>query len=460
MKYKIYVAHSRDERLDYRRELYIPIMQRYERHDVIVPHGNGPYIDSEQLLPTCHLMIAEVSYPSTGLGMELIWARNAKTPVLCLHRTGTVPSSSITNKFSYFIQYTSEQDMLEKIDTWLTSNESELQAKQIEQSNLLPSSNEEIFSSHHATVDYIQEAKRRIDAADLTGEQSENLYMELDKAQAFHFGRFLLEHHGVNGEWSHQLFPWRFLSTQEVLPDGVVVKPKQDEFTNDLEKFIYIEAPVSVASQQRFMLFVGLIKKTLEEATGQIQVANFPCGWMSDLCLTLKFNEALQQKIEITGFDLDAENKDGVEQLLTQYRINTPFTFCQVDATKALGSSSAYSFSEDKVGCYDFVIGHGLSLYFPEKDCQNYFLLMAAMLKPGGTLLTSTMTPSTDWRSVDTALIERQRHFFFTVCNCRFSLFHSVDKVKNMLRTAGLEVAQVVPDDANMFPAIVATKPG
>ena len=98
MKYKIYIAHSRDERFNYKEALYLPIQQRYETHDIIVPHGDKLGIDSEQLLPTCHLMIAEVSYPSTGLGMELIWAISAKTPVLCIHRKEKFPSSSITNK--------------------------------------------------------------------------------------------------------------------------------------------------------------------------------------------------------------------------------------------------------------------------------------------------------------------------------------------------------------------------
>jgi len=148
MKYRIYIAHSRDERLRYKEELYTPLKSFYENHEVVVPHGEGPYIDSEVFLPTCSLMIAEVSYPSTGLGMELIWARSANVPVLCIHKSECQVSSSVTNKFSDFISYKNLSEMVQKIDFWIVSHRNRI--KPLNSDDCLcenSGSSHEVFSS-------------------------------------------------------------------------------------------------------------------------------------------------------------------------------------------------------------------------------------------------------------------------------------------------------------------------
>jgi hypothetical protein len=67
-------------------------------------------------------MIAEVSYPSTGLGMELTWARAAGVPVLCLHQAGCEPSSSVLHVFSDRLIYKDSTDMVRKVLDWLLKN--------------------------------------------------------------------------------------------------------------------------------------------------------------------------------------------------------------------------------------------------------------------------------------------------------------------------------------------------
>lgn len=128
MKYRIYLAHSRD--FDFQNDYYKPIQTKLSEHEVHVPHmPNAPYVDSRVLLPTCSLMIAEVSYPSTGLGMELIWANDVyKIPVLCIHKKNCSPSSSVKGVFPQenIISYDNNEDMLSKIEIWMYERQSEL----------------------------------------------------------------------------------------------------------------------------------------------------------------------------------------------------------------------------------------------------------------------------------------------------------------------------------------------
>ena len=128
MRYRIYIGHSRDENLNYQEELYPPLISSLDDDEVIVPHKNGAeaQLDSEVVLQTCNLMIAEVSYASTGLGMELVWARDAGVPVLCIYKIGCQPSSSVTNRFPN-ISYENSVDMVDKVASWILEHEDKLQ---------------------------------------------------------------------------------------------------------------------------------------------------------------------------------------------------------------------------------------------------------------------------------------------------------------------------------------------
>ena len=128
MPYQIYVGHSRDPKYQYRLTLYAPLKALLQVHQVYFPHEQDgpPSINSEELLPKCQLMIAEVSYPSTGLGLELAWARTAKILVLCIHLTDCPPSSSVTSLFPHLLAYADEADLCEKIAQWITAHTAEL----------------------------------------------------------------------------------------------------------------------------------------------------------------------------------------------------------------------------------------------------------------------------------------------------------------------------------------------
>ena len=72
---KIYISHSTG--FDYQKELYEPIKnsELYNSHEIIFPHDKSSEVsNSKEVIKGCDMVIAEVSYPSTGMGIELGWA--------------------------------------------------------------------------------------------------------------------------------------------------------------------------------------------------------------------------------------------------------------------------------------------------------------------------------------------------------------------------------------------------
>ena len=126
MKYKIYFGHSRDGQFDLQEELYSPLQAGLMQYEVIFPHDKWSDIYPEILFPTCSLMIAEISYESTELGIELALASSANIPVLCLHKTSCLPSSFVTKEFFNVISYEGKADMVEKVLHWIEENKKKL----------------------------------------------------------------------------------------------------------------------------------------------------------------------------------------------------------------------------------------------------------------------------------------------------------------------------------------------
>lgn len=65
------------------------------------------------------LLIAEISNPSTGVGIELGRAQILKIPIICIHKPNTKISESLKNLTKTFISYRSKEELLEKLSKLL-----------------------------------------------------------------------------------------------------------------------------------------------------------------------------------------------------------------------------------------------------------------------------------------------------------------------------------------------------
>ena len=118
---KVYVSHSRD--FDYLNQLYKPIRTSVlnEKHDFYLPHEKAESINTKEKIKNSNLILAEVSFPSTGQGIELGWAENFNIPVLCLYKEGSRFSSSLEYITKDFTSYKDERDLIKKLIDFLSN---------------------------------------------------------------------------------------------------------------------------------------------------------------------------------------------------------------------------------------------------------------------------------------------------------------------------------------------------
>ncbi len=112
---KIYVCHS--SMFDYVKELYEPLRNSNlsKKYELILPHETSKKtFDSKKMIPSCDLIISEVSYPSTSMGIELGWANKDNKRILFIHKRGFKISNSLREVSSDFIEYSNSDDLIKK----------------------------------------------------------------------------------------------------------------------------------------------------------------------------------------------------------------------------------------------------------------------------------------------------------------------------------------------------------
>lgn len=113
---KIQVGHSRD--FDYQNELYIPLKENFKSWDIewIFSHEwENNWRLSEETLKWVDIFLAEVSYPATGLGIELGFAYLYKKRIVCISQSWIKISSSLKNICEDFIEYVDLEDLSFKL---------------------------------------------------------------------------------------------------------------------------------------------------------------------------------------------------------------------------------------------------------------------------------------------------------------------------------------------------------
>lgn len=117
---KIYVTHSTG--FDYQNELYQPLRDSglNNSHQITLPHDKSsrPF-NSKEYIKDCDLILSEVSYPSTGQGIELGWADFYKVPIVCICKKGASPSGALNVVSDTFIEYENREEMIRKVSDYL-----------------------------------------------------------------------------------------------------------------------------------------------------------------------------------------------------------------------------------------------------------------------------------------------------------------------------------------------------
>lgn len=115
---RIYVAHSTN--FDFKNELYEPLRAlSSDEYMFIFPHEDDIFKHSKQIIAESDLVLAEVSYPSTGQGIELGWASAESVPIICVHKSNSKISGSLQAVSYNFLEYSTADDMIAQVKSTL-----------------------------------------------------------------------------------------------------------------------------------------------------------------------------------------------------------------------------------------------------------------------------------------------------------------------------------------------------
>jgi len=252
----------------------------------------------------------------------------------------------------------------------------------------------------------------------------------LNQLAGFDFGRFLLQHQGVNGYWTHYMLthPWREDSAE----------------LSQLEEFLLERAPLMMATQERFMIFLQENQKLVKN---NASLACIPSGLLGEL-LYLDFSGI--KKIQLTGVDYDSAALYEAKTLAKKLRLSRFLTLQQADAWDL-------SFNDE----FDLISSNGLNIY--ESDAEKIIALYQQFycsLKVGGKLVTSFVTPNLEWNmsKIDQADLLLQKIIFIDVLEAKFQCFCSSEQTKQQLELVGFKDINFIYDQARMFPTVIATK--
>lgn len=277
-----------------------------------------------------------------------------------------------------------------------------------------------------------EEIRKRGDLPGFSVSDQETL---LEQLASFDFGRFYLRNRGLNGYWT----------------DYVVSYPERKTKASGLEAFLLERAPVVLATQERYQHFQKAIQARLK---GGMTLASVPCGVMGDL---LSLDHARAPNVRMIGIDLD------------------PLSLAEgAKRAEVAGLAKACEFRLEDAwelslkGEVDILVSNGLTIYDPS-DAHTIELLYSFFeaLKPGGTLITSTLTvpplidSSSEWRmdQINTSDLALQKVIFGEIAKAGFGSYRSTRKMTQMLVQAGFEAPEVIWDRAHIFPTLIARKP-
>lgn len=112
---KIYVTHATG--YEFERELYQPLIEGLAvGYELFLPHrDDAKGVKSKEIIAGSDVVLAEVSRPSTGQGIELGWADDSGVPIVCFYRSGSAPSGALRFVARSMFEYCDQSDMINQL---------------------------------------------------------------------------------------------------------------------------------------------------------------------------------------------------------------------------------------------------------------------------------------------------------------------------------------------------------
>lgn len=255
---------------------------------------------------------------------------------------------------------------------------------------------------------------------------------------SFELGRFLLANRGLDAYWTQRVVTYR----ADAAPAGM----------GALERRVFEQLPAVLATRERFGIFRQQLQALLRPG---IVMASVPCGVMGDL-LSLDYSGAPGARL--LGIDLDPRALEGAQALAAQAGLAERVSLRRDDAWAAMRQVRA-----------DVLTSNGLNIYEPD-DARVTALYRSFFesLNPGGTLVTSFLTPppplsaESPWKleMLDKESLALQHLLFVRIIEAKWSAYRTHAQTLAQLQEAGFTEIVFIDDRAHMFPTVLARKAG
>lgn len=114
---KIYVAHSKNS--SFEDEIYSPLksLNLSSKFKLILPH-DGEYINyTRDFYKNIDIVIAECSYPATGLGIEIGFFYDDNKDIYCFHKQGTKISGTLRKYATETFEYEDANEFIKIVES-------------------------------------------------------------------------------------------------------------------------------------------------------------------------------------------------------------------------------------------------------------------------------------------------------------------------------------------------------
>jgi nucleoside 2-deoxyribosyltransferase len=112
---KVYIAHASG--YGFKEQLYVPLRASAlnSEHELNLPQEGTIEEITREMIAGSDVVVADVSHPSLGVGIEIGWANAAGVPVIAMHEKGANVSFSIDNAINDRFEYEGPDDMIAKL---------------------------------------------------------------------------------------------------------------------------------------------------------------------------------------------------------------------------------------------------------------------------------------------------------------------------------------------------------
>jgi hypothetical protein len=225
----------------------------------------------------------------------------------------------------------------------------------------------EVQESDRVIQERVESIKNRLRSTDektLMLPLEETLALVDAMAKCDGLGRWLLIHQGLNGVWTAEL-----------------ILRHAGQNPSEFARWLAYDAPGFRSTRERFYIFRDQLHSLIEK--GNKHFVSVPCGTMEELFTLEPKNPEL---LQFTGVDLDPLAEKWIQEAEARYP--------QVSAVKkTFLNHNAFDLGA-VVQNADVVVSNGLNVYVAnDEEVINLYRSFASVLKKGGTLVTSHLSP-------------------------------------------------------------------